>query len=93
MLALPQLDQSRNTAPMIRLFSRRNAVEEINSESFSCTHDKLDIPSCQAKIEQPDQDTNGGWGYFIVERGEKTLDDGGVRTCFWIDLFLYREGK
>jgi hypothetical protein len=93
MLAMAQFDQGRYAAPTIRLFSHRKAAEEINSRSSTCPQDIMDNPSTPATIEQPDRDTSGGWGYFVVERGEKTPDEGEGRTCFWIDLFLYREGK
>ncbi len=93
MEAMAQFDQGRYAAPTIRLFCQRKAIEEINLQKSACPHLKGDNPGTPPAIEQPDHATNGGWGYFVVERGGRTTDNGRGRECFWIDLFLYREGS
>jgi hypothetical protein len=37
--------------------------------------------------------TIGGWGYFMIERGEDLPPDSSAIPHDYIDLYLYREGE
>ena len=39
-----------------------------------------------------DEKIKGGWGYFLIERTEGSSDSPFVRSQYFVDLYIYREG-
>jgi hypothetical protein len=74
----------------IRIFCQKKRIEGANSAK----------PSRPSHIEQdkkqkqiyPDSGV-GGWGYFMVERGEDLPPDSPVVRHNHMDLYLYKEGE
>ncbi len=91
--AVAQLNLRRfEASTFVRLFCQKNAEDE-----------KIKKPAVEIKPEpglNPSQiihrsasEVNGGWGYFLVERGGSLLPETTDGTNNWIDLYLYKEGK
>ncbi len=45
------------------------------------------------KISQSSQNLNGGWGFFLIETGEKIPADSSQASWNSVDLYLYKEGE
>ncbi len=88
-----RLNQRRFESPTyIRIFCQNRTVEDIKIVN-SASRDKAErnIESAQI-IHHSDPELNGGWGYFLVERGGSIPPDSSVSNCNWIELYLYKEG-
>lgn len=77
----------------IRIFWQKKTMDEANAVK---TH--RPDPSKQDKKQKqilPNSGVNtiGGWGYFIIERGEDLLPDSSAIPHNCIDLYLYKEGE
>jgi hypothetical protein len=92
--AMAHLNQGGPESPVyIRLFYQKKTIEDVNSaKSSSQFNAELTIGPKQI-IHQSDTGINGGWGYFLIERGGGFPSGSSVSTCNWIDLYLYQEGE
>lgn len=93
--ALVHLNQGGRELPArVRVFCRRNTLSNIHSEceNSGLFHAAQSIEQTQTT---PDFDSkrNGGWGYFLIERGESVSAALSANSESSIDLYLYREGK
>jgi len=46
---------------------------------------------CQKKMI--DEEMHGGWGYFLIERGDDVSTGSSVRSWNSVELYLYKEGE
>ncbi len=77
----------------IRIFCQKKILDDINLVKPSGPDH-----TAQGKKQKqsfPDAGANmiGGWGYFIIERGEDLLPDSFTTPHNNIDLYLYKEGE
>ncbi len=88
-----QLKQGQLDTPgRIRLFCQQKILNDANSakppnytETAGEQFKKMSHLS-PAKM-------NGGWGYFVIEKGGKLLTGSSASSWYSIDLYLYREGE
>ena len=77
----------------IRIFCQKKMIDEANSVKT----ERPDHTAQDKKQKQilPDSGANtiGGWGYFIIERGEDSPPDTSAIPHNSIDLYLYKEGE
>lgn len=92
--ATVHFNQGRCELPVsVRLFCPQKMVEDVNSEKISnhCNEERSMEPA--QSIRRAETKTNGGWGYFLIERGGD-FPHGSSRNCHnMIDLYLYKEGE
>ena len=77
----------------IRIFCQKKMIDDANSAKTS--------RSCRAEQDNkqkqifPDSGANtvGGWGYFMIERGEDLPPYSSAIPHNYIDLYLYKEGE
>ncbi len=75
----------------IRLFCQQKILNDANSAKppmyteTAGEHIKMSHLS-SAKL-------NGGWGFFVIEKGGKLLTGSSAPSWYSIDLYLYREGE
>jgi hypothetical protein len=92
--AFVRTKQGRLESPeWIRIFCQKRIIDDANSAKNSRTYpieqdkkQKQIFPDSRAK-------TIGGWGYFIIERGEDLRSDPSAISKSYIDLYLYKEGN
>jgi hypothetical protein len=92
--ALTRSKQERLELPgRIRIFCQKKILEEANSVRPSRGYHTE--PDKKQKETFPDvgAKTIGGWGYFIIERGEDLPPDSSVSPHHDVDLYLYKEGE
>lgn len=46
---------------------------------------------CQQKMV--DEQMNGGWGYFLIERTMGSVENPAVRSQHFVNLYIYQEGE
>jgi hypothetical protein len=92
--ALARTKQGRREfAGRIRIFCQRKILDDANSTKPSRpVHTE---PDKEQKQTFADSGANaiGGWGYFIIERGEDLPPDSPAIPHNSIDLYLYQEGE
>jgi hypothetical protein len=92
--AQAQLSQRRLEAPIyVRLFCHIKPKEDDNSTKSSSRHKAAQTSESRQLIHRYEPDVNGGWGYFLVERGAGSQVGSSASNCNWIDLYLYKEGE
>ena len=92
--AMVHFNQDRLDSPLsIRLFCQKKTIEELKSaktSSYFIAEPPAELPQVnhysETKIE-------GGWGYFLIERGSDFNPASSESTSNQIDLYLYMEGK
>ena len=77
----------------IRIFCRKKIIGDANAAQTSRPYHTKQ--GKEQKQNFPDSGTNtiGGWGYFMIERGEELPPDSSAIPCSYIDLYLYKEGE
>lgn len=77
----------------IRIFCQKKILDDVKSvkTSGSCHPEQPE----KQKQSFPDSGGNkiGGWGYFMIERGEDLPPDSSAIPHNFIDLYLYKEGE
>lgn len=92
--ALAHLKQGRLECPgRIRIFCQRKMINDAYTANISRNY-----PTEQGKVQKqiyPDSESSkiGGWGYFMIERGENLLPHSSGIPYNSIDLYLYKEGE
>ena len=77
----------------ICLFYQKKTIEDVNSTKSSSQFTTEQTSEPLHIIHHSDVEANGGWGYFLIERGGSFPTSSSVSRCYWIDLYLYREGE
>ena len=77
----------------IRIFCQKKIIDDANSAKASRPYHTE--PGKKQKQIFPDSGTNttGGWGYFMIERGEDLPPHSSAIPYNYIDLYLYKEGE
>ena len=91
--ALAHQKQERREFPGgIRIFCQKKIIEDANVASASGP-DRIEQGKKQ-KLSFPDREASkiGGWGYFMIERGEDVPPYSSGISQNSIDLYLYKEG-
>lgn len=92
--ALMHFRQGRIELPeRIRLFCQKKMIANANSAKTSMPYDAEPGMEHAPAIPYPGAKTNGGWGYFLIERGGNLSAGSSVRSWNPIDLYLYKEGE
>ena len=92
--ALVRTKQGRLEFPGgIRIFCQKKIIDDANAEKSSRPY-STEQGTKQKQIF-PDSGTNpiGGWGYFMIERGEDLPPDSSTPPHYDIALYLYKEGE
>ena len=77
----------------IRLFCQRRSTDgEIPAQGSEVSKNEQAIGPTQA-LYPSHLITNGGWGYFLIERGEDSATGSSFFPHNCIDLYLYKEGQ
>ena len=88
-----QLNQRRFEAPtFVRLFFQRQTVAGLPTLRASSQGGVKHTTKSSNIIDHPGPETNGGWGYFLVERGADSKPGASQGTKNWVDLYIYKEG-
>ncbi len=83
-----QYHPGRSALPVdVRLFCQRKTVEGERAARTSRPE-----PAGQA-IHLSGTELRGGWGYFLIDRGEDALAGSPPHSRPCVDLYLYREGE
>lgn len=78
----------------IRLFCQKKIIDHVNpmrSNSRSFRADKA-VEYAQIILDS-DMKMIGGWGYFLIERGENVPSESSTTSWNSVDLYLYKEGE
>ncbi len=91
--ALVHFKQGRVESPeRIRIFCQRKMIASANSAKTSMPcHAHVGMEGASA-ITYPGTKVNGGWGYFLIERGGDSSAGSSAYSWNSIDLYLYKEG-
>jgi len=78
----------------IRIFCQKKIINDVNpgrstSRSY---HAEKAIEQAQMKLDSG-MKMNGGWGYFLIERGGNVSIESSASSWNSVDLYLYKEGK
>ncbi len=76
----------------IRIFCQRKWLSGANSAKTSTSHSAQRVMEGASAITYPGTKMNGGWGYFLIERGVDLSGGSSVPSWNSIDLYLYKEG-
>jgi hypothetical protein len=77
----------------IRVFCQIKLIDAANSAHTSeLCQTEQNMEQVQM-IHHPCTRMDGGWGYFLIERGGDFQPGSSVSTGNWIDLYLYKEGE
>jgi hypothetical protein len=92
--ALEQYKHGRIKSPgWIRMFCQKKIVEDaLTALTSNPSHIE---PAMEPVQISPDSGANmpGGWGCFLIERGEDSLSNSSANPHNCIDLYIYREGN
>ncbi len=92
--AVAQLNQRRfKASTFVRLFCQKQAIADENLPKPAIQFKPEAGPNPSRIIIRSAPEINGGWGYFLVERGGSSQPETMAATNNWIDLYLYKEGK
>lgn len=70
----------------IRVFCQKKLIDDANSTKTARPgHAEQTYPSATIM--------NGGWGYFLIERGGNVSTDSSESSRNSVDLYLYKEGE
>jgi hypothetical protein len=92
--ALMRGKQGRLECPgRIRIFCRKRMIHDARAAKTS--RSSRTGQGQQQKQMVPDSGAGriGGWGYFMIERGENLPPDSSTIPHNFVDLYLYREGQ
>lgn len=90
--ALAHLEQSALELPWrIRVFCQINLIDVLTSAKTSkpC-HSEQNMEQVQM-LHHPGTRMDGGWGYFMIERGGNVFTDSSLNSYRLVDLYLYKE--
>jgi len=77
----------------IRVFCHKKVIDDANSSQASRPdHAELTMEHTPIKIHSSTK-MNGGWGYFLIDRGGNVSNGSSVSSRNSVDLYLYKEGE
>ncbi len=91
--AKENFNQGKRKLPVcIRLFCQGKTVKNAYSAKTSDILDAGKIPGTASRVRPSNLKMNGGWGYFLIERGWDISADL-EKFHSRVDLYLYKEGE
>jgi hypothetical protein len=89
--ALVHLEQPELELPWrIRVFCQKKLIDGLTSAKISepCHSGKYGAEM----MHHPSTVMDGGWGYFLIERGGDVYADSSLSSYQLVDIYLYKEG-
>ena len=77
----------------IRILCQKKMIDDANSAKTSRPYHTEQDQEQKQIFPDSEANTIGGWGYFIIERGEDLPPNPSAFPHNYIDLYLYKEGK
>lgn len=77
----------------IRIFCQKKIVDDANAAKTPRAYHAEQAKKEKQILPDSGASTMGGWGYFIIERGEDLPPDSSAILHNSIDLYLYKEGE
>ena len=92
--ALARYKQERLEFPgRIRIFCQKKIMDDANSAKTSRPYHTEQCRKQKQIFPDSGANTVGGWGYFMIERGEDLPPYSSAIPRNSIDLYLYKEGE
>ncbi len=86
--------QGRLEAPgRMRLFCQQKIIDDANSTETTRFIHTEQAPENEQMIHHSSSKMNGGWGYFLIERGVNVSAGSPGGSWISVDLYLYKEGE
>jgi hypothetical protein len=85
--------RKREFPVVIRLFCQKRMIDEACVAKTSRPYDTEQALEHAPFIHHPGTKMNGGWGYFLIERGNHVPTGGSGSSQKTVDLYLYKEGE
>ncbi len=77
----------------IRIFCQKKIIDDANSEKTSRPYHTEQGKKQKQIFPDSGANTVGGWGYFMIERGEDLPPYSSALSHNYIGLYLYKEGE
>jgi hypothetical protein len=77
----------------IRIFCQKKIVDDANAAKTPRPYHAEQGKKQNEILPNSGANTMGGWGYFIIERGEDLSPDSSAIPHNYVDLYLYKEGE
>ncbi len=77
----------------MRLFCQQKIIDDANSTDTTRFIHTEQAAENEQMIHHSGAKMNGGWGYFLIERGVNESTGSPVRPWISVDLYLYKEGE
>jgi len=78
----------------IRIFCQKKIIDDANpGRSTSRSYHAEKVKEHAQIILDSGMKMNGGWGYFLIERGGNVSTESSASSWNSVDLYLYKEGK
>jgi hypothetical protein len=77
----------------IRIFCQKKMIDNANSAKTSRPYDTEQTLEHAQFVHHPGTKINGGWGYFLIERGGDVSTGSSASSWNSVDLYLYKEGE
>ena len=92
--ALARAKQGRLEIPgRIRIFCQKKMIGDANSAKASRPYHADRAQEHLQVLPYPGASVVGGWGFFMIERGEELPPHSSAIPHNYIDLYLYKEGE
>jgi len=77
----------------IRIFCQKKIIDDVNpGHSTSRSYHAGKVMEHAQMILDSGMKMNGGWGYFLIERGGNVSTESSASSWNSVDLYLYKEG-
>jgi hypothetical protein len=77
----------------IRVFCQKKIIDNAYSAKTSRPYDTEQVLEHAQFVYPTDTKINGGWGYFLIERGGNVSTGTSASSWNSVDLYLYKEGE
>jgi len=77
----------------IRVFCQKKIIDNVNYAKTSRLYNAEESMEHAQIIHPSSTKMNGGWGYFLIERGGNVSTGSCVSARNSVDLYLYKEGE
>lgn len=88
-------NQGRSEFPgRIRIFCQKKIIDDVNPGRSTSRSDHAEkVKEHAHMILDSGMKINGGWGYFLIERGGNVSTESPASSWNSVDLYLYKEGE
>jgi len=77
----------------VRFFCQKKILDGVNSAKSLNQFTAEETHEPAQGIRHQNGKVNGGWGYFLVERGGVSRPGASGNTHYCVDVYLYKEGE